>query len=54
MSAIPKGLVSRKQLQMMGGIKDSRTNILPSNTSGAFNPKGDNRIMFQFRLSQIH
>ena len=47
MSALPKGLVSKEQLKMMGGIKTSRTNLLPSNTSGAFNPKGANRIIFQ-------
>jgi len=47
MTALPKGLVSKQQLQMMGGIKTSRTNLLPSNTSGSFNPKGANRIIFQ-------
>jgi len=46
MTALPKGLVSKQQLQMMGGIKTSRTNLLPSNASGSYNPKGANRIIF--------
>ena len=46
MTALPKGLVSKQQLQMMGGIKSSRTNLLPSNASGSYNPKGANRIIF--------
>ena len=46
MTALPKGLVSKQQLQMMGGIKTSRTNLLPSNASGSYNPKGANRITF--------
>jgi len=46
MTALPKGLVSKQQLQMMGVIKTSRTNLLPSNASGSYNPKGANRIIF--------
>jgi len=46
MTALPKGLVSKQQLQMMGGIKTSRTNLLPSNASGSYNPKGANRVIF--------
>jgi hypothetical protein len=47
MTALPKGLVSKENLKFMSGIKTSRTNLLPSNTSGSFNPKGANRIIFQ-------
>jgi len=46
MTALPKGLVSKQQLQMMGGIKTSRTNLLPSNASGSYSPKSANRIIF--------
>ena len=46
MTALPKGLVSKQQLQMMGGIKTSRTNLLPSNASGSYTPKGANRVIF--------
>jgi len=49
MSAIPKGLVSREMLSQMNGIKCSRTNILPANSSGDFtySANGNNRIIFQ-------
>lgn len=49
MSAIPKGLVSREMLKQMPGIKSSRTQILPSNSSGDFtySSSGNNRIIFQ-------
>lgn len=49
MSAIPKGLVSREMLSQMNGIKCSRTNILPSNSSGDFtySANGNNRVIIQ-------
>jgi hypothetical protein len=49
MSAIPKGLVSREALKQMPGIKCSRTQIIPSNSSGDFtySSNGNNRIIFQ-------
>jgi hypothetical protein len=48
MAALPRGLVSKEQLSQIPGITSSRTNILPSNSSGTFkySPGGNSRVVF--------
>jgi len=44
--AIPKSLISREMLSQMTGLKSSRTSLIPTNSSGTFEPGGNNRVIF--------